>query len=50
MSLRYIKKLGLKVWKTNIRAMTINDSILETFEIVIAKFHVVNKVDKLKFF
>ena len=37
-NLDYAKKLGLKVWKINVRAQKINNSILKTFEIVIADF------------
>ena len=34
----YIKKPGLKIWKTNIAAEKIDGFILETFEMVIANF------------
>ena len=38
MNLNFARKLGLKVWKINIGVEKINDSILETFGIVIADF------------
>ena len=34
----YAKKLGFKVWKTNVEAQKINDSTLETFKMVINDF------------
>ena len=46
----YAKKLGLKVWKTNIGAQKIDGSTLETFEMVIADFQVENKANKPGFF
>ena len=50
MSPIYIKKLGLKTWKTNIGAQKIDGSILKTFKIVITDFQVENKVGRLRFF
>ena len=38
MNSNFAQKLNFKVWKTNIRAQKINDSILETFGMVIADF------------
>ena len=49
-SFAYVKRLGLKTWKTNVKAQKIDNSILETFEIIIADFQVENKVSKPKFF
>ena len=34
----YTKKLGLKIWKTNIKAQKIDSSALKIFEMVIANF------------
>ena len=50
MSLAYVKKLGLKTWKTNVRAQKIDGSTLETFEILIANFQLKDKVGRLRFF
>ena len=36
--LTYAAKLGLKVWKTNIRAQKIDGSTLDTFEMVLPDF------------
>ena len=38
MSPAYVKRLGLKTWKTNVRAQKIDGSALETFGMVIADF------------
>ena len=38
MSLVYTKRLGFKIWKTNVGAQKIDSSVLETFEMVIADF------------
>ena len=38
MSPAYIKRLGLKTWKINVRAQKIDGSTLETFEMIIADF------------
>ena len=40
MSSAYIKKLGLKTQKTNVKAQKIDNSTLETFEIIIMNFQV----------
>ena len=50
MSPAYAIKLGLKTWKTNIRAQKINDLALEIFGIVIADFQVEYKGDRSRFF
>ena len=50
MSPAYIERLGLKTRKTNIRAQMIDDSALETFEMVIADFQVEDKGEKPRFF
>ena len=46
----YIKKLGLKTQKTNIRAQKIDCSALDTFGMVIANFQVEDKGGRPKFF
>ena len=50
MSSTYVKKLGLKIWKNNIRTQKINGSILETFKMVMANFQVEDKGGRPKFF
>ena len=46
----YAKKLGLKTRKTNVKAQKIDDSILETFGMVIADFQVEDKGGRPRFF
>ena len=50
MSLADTKKLGLKIWKTNVRAQKIDGLALKTFGMVIADFQVEDKGDKFTFF
>ena len=50
MSPAYVERLGLKIWKTNIRVQKIHGSALKTFGMVIADFHVEDKVDRPRFF
>ena len=50
MNLNFAWKVGLKVWKTNVRAQMINDSALKTFEMVIADFQVEDKANRPRFF
>ena len=50
MSSAYAKKLGLKTWKTNVKAQKIDDSAFETFGMVIANFQVEDKGGRPKFF
>lgn len=38
MSFKYVKKLGLKIWKTNIRAQKIDEFILKIFEMLSTNF------------
>lgn len=40
----YAKQLALQIWQTNVRAQKINCLSLETFEIVIVGFEVVDKL------
>ena len=46
----YTAKLHLKIWKTNIKAYKIDGFTFNTFEIVLTKFQVENKLDKARFF
>ena len=50
MSPAYIERLGLKTWKTNVRAQKIDGSALETFGMVIADFQVEDKGGRPRFF
>ena len=50
MSLNFIWKLGFKIQKTSVKAQKIDDSILNTFEIVIADFQMKDKANKPRFF
>lgn len=45
----YTLKLGLKVYHTNVRAQKINNSIFETFEIVLANFQVKDKQNRTQY-
>ena len=50
MTLVYAKKLGLRNWKTDVRAQKIDRSSLHKFEMVIAGFQVLDKQDRAQFF
>ena len=50
MSPAYAKKLGLKIWKTNVGAQKIDGSALKTFGMVIANFQVEDKGGRPRFF
>lgn len=50
MMLAYALKLGLKVYRSNIRAQKIDVFTFETFEIVLASFQVENTLEKACFF
>ena len=50
MSPAYVKKLGLKTRKTNVRAQKIDGLALETFGMGIADFSVEDKGGRPKFF
>lgn len=39
-------KLGFKICSTNTKAQKINNSILETFDIIITTFQIKNKIKK----
>ena len=46
----YARKLGLKIWRTNIRAQKIDGSVQEIFEMVIADFQIEDKASRPRFF
>ena len=50
MNLDLARKLGLKIWKTNVEAQKIDGSALGTFGMVIADFQVEDKANKSRFF
>ena len=50
MNPNFARKLGLKVWKTNIEAQKIDGSTLKTFEMVIADFQMEDKANRPRFF
>ena len=50
MSPNFARKLGFKVWKTNVGAQKIDGSALETFGMVIADFQMEDKANRPKFF
>ena len=45
----YAKKLGLRTWKTDVRAQKIDESSLDTFVIVIADFQILDKQNRIRF-
>ena len=50
MTSAYTKQLGLQTRKTNVWTEKIDDSLLRTYEIVIAIFQIRNKLGKVLFF
>ena len=50
MSPAYAKRLGLKARKSNVKAQKIDDSAIETFEMVIVDFQVEDKGGRPRFF
>lgn len=46
----HVLKLGVKFCHTNVEAQKINDSIFNTFRIVLANFQIENKFGKAQFF
>ena len=46
----YTKKLGLRIWKTNVKVQKIDGSSLNTFGIVIAGFQIEDKLERVRFF
>lgn len=50
MTRSYTIKLGLKVWRTDVRAQKIDGFTLETFAMILANFQVENKLKKAWFF
>ena len=50
MTPEYASKLSLKVCPTNIKAQKIDNSIIETFQIILASFQVDDTLEKARFF
>ena len=50
MTLRYISKLGLKVYSTDVKAQKIDGSTLKTFKMVLASFQVEDTLGRARFF
>ena len=50
MALAYAKQLGLEVQKTDVGAQKIDNSLLQTFGMVIAGFQVEDKLGRARFF
>ena len=46
----YVSRLGLQARHTNVKAQKIDDSILQTFGLVLAHFKVEDKLPKAQFF
>ena len=46
----YASRLGLQVYRTNIRAQKVDDFTLEIFGMVLASFQVEDKLEKARFF
>ena len=46
----FARKLGFKVWKTNVKAQKIDSFALKIFRIVIANFKVEDKANRPRFF
>lgn len=46
----FASQLGLKIWKTNVRAQRIDSTTLETYGIVVSTFSVLDKDDRERFF
>ena len=50
MNFDFTQKIGFHIQKVNIGAQKIDNSILETFKIMIADFQIEDKADKSRFF
>ena len=50
MSPAYAKQLGLRTWKSDVKAQKIDRSSLDTFEMVIIGFQVIDKLGRVRFF
>ena len=50
MNLAFTSQLGLKIWKTNLWAQKIDSTTLETYEIVVSIFFLLDKDCREKFF
>ena len=50
MYLTFVEKLGLVVQTTNVGTQKIDDTILETYKIVVAAFSMTDKANRVRFF
>ncbi len=50
MSLAFAQQLGLKIRNPNVRAQKIDGTILETYEIIVSTFSMLNKDGRERFF
>ena len=50
MSQTFASQLGLKIWKTNIKALKIDDITLKTYGMVVSTFFILDKDKKVRFF
>ncbi len=50
MSQAFVQQLGVKICKTNVGAQKINDTTLETYEMVVSTFSVLDNDEKEMFF
>ena len=46
----YAKKLGFRTWKIDVETQKIDESSLNRFRMVINNFHVIDKLDRARFF
>ncbi len=50
MSQAFTYQLGLKIWKANFRDQKIDGTTLETYEIIVSTFSILDKDDRERFF
>ena len=50
MNLAFTSQLGLKIWKTNVKAQKIDSTTLETYGIVVSTFSMSDKDGRERFF
>lgn len=50
MILAYTNKLGLKIYSTIVGAQKKDGSLFQTFKIILASFHIVDKLERAQFF
>ena len=46
----FASQLGLKIWKTNVRAQKIDNTTLETYMMIVFTFSMLDKDNKERFF